>query len=114
MRSLHVGGFCVYYCHIMRVCYFCGTKLDEKLEVYRSSTCVHCKKDLKICYNCRFHSLGAHMDCLESIAEPVRDKDRSNFCDYFRFKDSTVKSSSRDQGKRAKEDFQKLFGNGLL
>ena len=97
----------------MRVCYFCGKELDEKLEVYRSSTCVNCKKDLKICYNCRFYSKGAHMDCLESVAEPVRDKDRSNFCDYFQFKDSAGKSSSGDQDKRAKEDFQKLFGNGL-
>jgi hypothetical protein len=97
----------------MRVCYFCGTKLDDKLKVYRSSACVSCKKDLKICYNCRFYKKGAHMDCLESIAEPVRDKDRSNFCDYFRFKDSTGESSSKGQDKRAKEDFQKLFGNGL-
>jgi len=113
VRSLHVGRFCVYYCRIMRVCYFCGRKLDEKLEVFRSSTCESCGKDLKICYNCRFYSKGAHMDCLESVAEPVRDKDRSNFCDYFRFKESTVESSSGDRKERAKEGFQKLFGNGL-
>ena len=113
LRGRH---FYVYYFQIMRICHFCGTRLDEKMEVHRSSTCVSCGKDLKICYNCRFYSKGVHNDCLETSAEPVRDKDRSNFCDYFKFKDS-ADSASKDNpsgGRKAhvREDFLKLFGNG--
>ena len=90
-----------------------GTGLDEKLEVHRSTTCTSCGKDLKICYNCRFYSPGVHNDCLETSAEPVRDKDRSNFCDYFSFKDSgSAQRSSADRDSHAREDFLKLFGNG--
>ena len=82
------------------------------MEVHRSSTCLSCRKDLKICLNCRFYSKGAHNDCLETSAEPVRDKDRSNFCDYFRFKESAAEDRKEAGGKdHAREDFQKLFGN---
>jgi hypothetical protein len=97
----------------MRTCHFCGRQLDEKMEVYRASTCVSCGKDLKICYNCRFYSKGIHNDCLETSAEPVRDKDRSNFCDYFKFKDAaSAERSSSDRKQDARESFLNLFGDG--
>jgi hypothetical protein len=95
----------------MRVCHFCRTQLADTLEVHRSTTCSSCGKDLKICLNCHFYSKGVHNDCLETSAEPVRDKDRSNFCDYFRFRHSggAAPGASSDT---AKDDFLKLFGNG--
>ena len=89
--------------------------MDEKQEVHRSTACASCGKDLKICYNCHFYSKGAHNDCLESSAEPVRDKDRSNFCDYFRYKDSKDGPSASTQEKRerqSKKEFMNLFGDG--
>ena len=96
----------------MRICHFCRTPLEEKSEVHRASACSSCGKDLKICYNCRFYSPGAHNDCLETSAEPVRDKDRSNFCDYFKFKESGAAEPDSPAGRdHAKEDFLKLFGN---
>ena len=94
----------------MRVCHFCGTKLDVHLEVHRATTCGSCGKDLKICLNCRFYSKEAHNDCLESSAELVRDKDRSNFCDYFQFRDSADKSPA-GANERARKDFMNLFGD---
>jgi hypothetical protein len=103
--ALRVSSF------IMRICRFCGTPLDEKMEVHRSSTCPACGKDLKICLNCRFYSKGIHNDCLETSAEPVRDKDRSNFCDYFQFKDTAGKGAT-DRKERARDDFRRLFGDG--
>jgi hypothetical protein len=97
----------------MKICHFCGTQLDDQEEVFRHSACISCGRDLKICYNCRFYSKGSHNDCLETSAEPVRDKDRANFCDYFVFKDSrgTEKQSAPSKDRR-KEDFLKLFGDG--
>ena len=110
---MRLSRFYVYYFPVMRICHFCGTQLDEKMEVHRSSTCISCGKDLKICYNCHFYSKGVHNDCLETSAEPVRDKDRSNFCDYFRFKDSATADKTSAGGKdHTREDFLKLFGNG--
>ncbi len=93
----------------MRVCYFCGAVIDDSVRVYRETTCPNCGKDLKICYNCAFYSPGSHWDCKESIGEPVREKDRANFCEYFRFKE--VKNTDKpDKVSKSKEDFKKLFG----
>jgi hypothetical protein len=83
------------------------------MEVHRASACSSCRRDLKICFNCRFYSPGIHNDCLETSAEPVRDKDRSNFCDYFKFKESAASGNDPAGGPdHAREDFSKLFGNG--
>ncbi len=90
--------------------------MENPREVYRSSTCPSCKRDLKICLNCRFYSPGAHWDCSESIDEPVRDKDRANFCTFFSFRDSPLKSAGSAQSQEAKEKARRkldqLFGDG--
>lgn len=97
----------------MRACHFCGAALDERAPVFRASTCPSCSKELKICLNCRFYSKGAHWECLESIPEPVRDKERSNFCDYFQFRDEAGRGKNRDTERhtKAKQDFGRLFGD---
>jgi len=95
----------------MRVCTFCGTILDRDIKIGRSSVCPNCQKDLKICLNCIFYSKDAHWNCRESISELVRDKDKSNFCDYFKLKESQGSKMPPDKQNQAKEDFFKLFGN---
>ncbi len=99
----------------MRVCYFCKARIDDKIQIYRNSECPNCGKDLKICYNCKYYSKGAHWDCLETIGEPVREKDRANFCEYFRFKEVSEPSrtglgQATDKKKKAEERIRKLFG----
>ncbi len=105
----------------MHACHFCSTPVENPREVYRSTTCSACGKDLKICLNCRFYSPGAHWDCSESIDEMVRDKDRANFCTFFSFRSSDLSSDSSSKpgtGGGAKSDpgqarkkLDKLFGN---
>jgi hypothetical protein len=98
----------------MYACHFCGTAIENPREVFRSSTCPSCGKDLKICLNCRFYSPGAHWDCSESVDEPVNEKDRSNFCTFFSFRDSQKKASGSpapDARQQAKKKLDKLFGN---
>jgi len=92
----------------MKACHFCGRALPEGERVYRSSACAGCGKDLKICRNCRFYSAGAHWDCLESIHDPVADKERANFCEFFQFKDS--KPQAQEKPEKARDDFRRLFG----
>jgi hypothetical protein len=100
----------------MYACHFCGTVVENPREVYRSSSCPSCGKDLKICLNCRFYSPGAHWDCAESIDELVKDKDRSNFCTFFSFRAAQIASPgatppSPDAKQQAKRKLDKLFGN---
>ena len=94
----------------MRVCYFCGSEIDSKLEIFRTTECPSCKRELKICKNCRFYSPGSKWDCHETIDELVIDKERANFCSFFKFSEKSGKESSADSSG-AKEEFNKLFNN---
>ena len=96
-------------------CTFCGTKIENAREVYRSSTCPSCRRDLKICLNCRFYSPGAHWDCSETIDEPVAEKDRANFCTFFSFRATALKpggSAGTDARDKARRKLDQLFGDG--
>ncbi len=98
----------------MYACHSCGTAVDNPREVFRSSTCPSCGRDLKVCLNCRFYSPGAHWDCAESIDELVKDKDRANFCTFFSFRDSAAGPKGKpgsDARQQAKKKLDQLFGN---
>ncbi len=47
-------------------------------------TCPSCHADLHACLNCSLYDEGSHHECRESSAEWVKDKERSNVCEYFR------------------------------
>jgi hypothetical protein len=100
----------------MKECFFCGHSLAEGERVYRSSTCSHCGKDLKICRNCRFYSPGVHWDCSESIQDPVHDKERANFCEFFQFREGPSQGrqpgSASNGKKKAHDALNRLFGEG--
>jgi predicted RNA-binding Zn-ribbon protein involved in translation (DUF1610 family) len=96
----------------MRQCYSCGHQLDEKMEVFRTTLCPNCGKDLKVCLNCKFYSPGGQWDCRETIDEQVKDKDRANFCSFFSFKTGgSGKSEAESRHDKAKKEFNSLFGD---
>lgn len=89
-------------------CYFCGGELEERKPV-RTDVCPSCGRDVKVCLNCIFYDEGAHNKCREPQAEWVKEKDRSNFCEYFRFSGRPGKRGvSRENSARKKLD--NLFG----
>jgi hypothetical protein len=98
------------------------SSLDEQMPIYRTTNCPSCGKDLKICLNCRFYEKGAHWDCRETISEPVRDKEKANFCDYFSIRSYTPAeaealkkngmSKAEKKQKEARSKLDDLFGNG--
>jgi hypothetical protein len=90
----------------MSNCYFCGASLEA--PIYRSSECPQCGKDSKICRNCEFYSETSHWECRESISEAVQDKERSNYCDFFRLAKARKK---QDKSRDSLDAFNKLFGD---
>jgi hypothetical protein len=93
-------------------CYFCGVQAGEE-KIYRTTLCVSCGKELRICLNCKFYSPGNHWDCRETIGEAVRDKERANFCDWFSPAPSAsqkISSTPQAKAQNARSDFNKLFG----
>ncbi len=93
----------------MGKCFFCGS--DIEAPVYRSTVCPNCGKDVKICLNCVFYSPGSHWDCRETIPEQVKDKERSNFCDYFRLGSNYHEDHPQKDPGQQRKAFDDLFGD---
>lgn len=64
-------------------CWNCSTQLSP-LDYGRADTCSKCGKDTKVCKNCAFYDPNYNNECKETQADRVVEKERSNFCDYFR------------------------------
>ena len=93
------------------MCKKCGKPMPEG-TIYRDSTCPSCGADLHSCINCKFYAPGSHYDCHETIEEPVRDKDRSNFCDFFKpavTGTGTGPACGDDKAQKARDAFNALF-----
>lgn len=90
---------------------------DAHLEIFRTTTCPRCGKDAHVCLNCRFYDTSAHMECREPIAEPVGQKDRANFCEYFKVREgagsgpAAADRAAADRAGRAREAAARLFGD---
>ena len=68
-----------------RHCHRCGTAWPLSAQPGRGESCENCRADLRACLNCRHHDRYAAHGCRERRAEPVEDKDRGNFCEWFEF-----------------------------
>ena len=106
------------------ICWKCRKETGIEKPV-RGDECPLCHADLHVCKVCEFYESGAHNDCRETSAEFVGDKERRNFCDYFRArKDCPVKpgndssvmlgldpgiSSGKSKADAAKDAFNALF-----
>ena len=101
----------------MKICARCEKQISVGRTVSRRETCPHCGAWLHSCVNCRFYSPGMHNDCRESRSDPVRDRESSNFCEFFEFRDSGAKGSAAsgtsaqsEEHRKARDAFDKLFG----
>ena len=68
----------------MAVCYVCRTTIDPLSKVGIRDTCPRCHRDLHVCKNCAFHDPSAQNQCRENQAEQVSDREKSNFCTWFK------------------------------
>jgi len=66
-----------------RVCHACGATGVPDDPVPRESVCERCGADLRCCRNCRHWDARYHNECKETEADPVTDKSRRNFCEFF-------------------------------
>lgn len=79
-------------------CYKCKMTLNLSANdnISRSEDCDHCHTDLRVCYMCQFFDKNAYNECREPNAPRILEKDKGNFCDYFRLGPN---SNSADSGK---------------
>ncbi|MCC7405277.1 MAG: hypothetical protein IT288_12835 [Bdellovibrionales bacterium] len=85
-------------------CFKCGVETEFSDSVGIRDECQNCGEDSHCCRNCRFYDPKVYNECKETSADVVREKDRSNFCDYYQ--PSTGDGGTgptRDQLKNAAE-----------
>jgi hypothetical protein len=91
---------------IKGTCWHCAMELTA-LDYGRGETCSQCGRDTKVCKGCEFYEASAPNACREPQADPVLEKERSNFCDYFR--PGSIKASRVVSRNAAREAAEALF-----
>ena len=72
-----------------------------------------CRADLRVCLNCQSYDRSVAQQCRERRAEPVLEKDKGNFCEYFDFarRNWVPKSEKDKRADAAREQLKKLLGD---
>lgn len=95
------------------VCWKCGASLaDYSLPLRRLEECRKCGAELHVCKLCEWYSISVAKHCREPIAEEVKDKERANFCDYFKARPGAYSAAPADAAAQAKAGLDALFGGG--
>jgi hypothetical protein len=93
------------------LCWRCGASLQGlPLPLGRAAECLACGAPLHVCRLCEFYEPRAANACREPIAEPVMDKERANFCGYFRPRPNAYKPRDDAPAKAARAGLDALFG----
>ena len=93
------------------VCWRCGHSLaDLSLPLQRLDECRNCHAELHVCRMCEFYSITVAKHCREPIAEEVKDKERANYCDYFKPRPGAYSNVGLSAAAQAKSDLDALFG----
>ena len=67
------------------LCRHCGTAVTRDAPIPRDAECTGCGRDLRACVQCRHYDPAYNNACRETEAEPVAEKERRNFCEFFEF-----------------------------
>jgi hypothetical protein len=96
-----------------RHCHHCGWEWTTPGQPGRSEQCLQCQADLRVCLNCVSYDPRAAQQCRDRRAEPVADKDRGNFCEYFELAKRVFKpgETANARESKAREQLRKLFGD---
>lgn len=64
-------------------CYQCSAEIASN-NTGRQDSCEKCGRDVHVCRNCSNWDRNYNNECRESQADRVVDKEKSNFCDWWK------------------------------
>lgn len=92
-------------------CWKCGKELKHLLLPFsRYEECNYCKADLHACIACKHYDPSVSDGCREDRADFILDKDKANFCDYFKVNTKAYKKQDNAEAKEARAKLAELFG----
>ena len=93
-------------------CYRCGASLaDLSLPFSRLEECPDCENYLHVCRMCVYFDPAVPKQCREDDAEEVQEKERANFCEWFKPNKSAFEPSYSASESRARDELASLFGD---
>lgn len=96
-------------------CWKCGTRMRNLLLPFsRYEECGTCKADLHVCLACRHYDSTLSDACREDRADFVLDKDKANFCDYFKASPNAWQKKDDTETRAARAGLAELFGEEPL
>lgn len=94
------------------VCWKCGASLAAlSMPFRRLEVCPECDSELHVCRMCTFYDPNSIDQCTQEDAEEVREKERANFCDYYKPRTSAYLARDTSQSDAAKNKLDALFGD---
>jgi hypothetical protein len=68
---------------------------------------------LRVCVNCVSYDPRVAQQCRDRRADPVEEKERGNFCEYFEMirRPFVAKKGENPREEAAREKLKKLFGD---
>jgi len=76
----------------------------------RYEECSACKADQHVCLMCKEYDPTVADGCREDRADYVLDKEKANFCDYFKPRPGAFQPKDDSQTREARERLAELFG----
>lgn len=93
------------------ICYRCGASLAELTPpISRHDECPECTVYLHVCRMCEFYDPNVPKKCTEDDAEEVIEKERLNFCDWFKPGVEVFDARQAAEASRAEGELASLFG----
>lgn len=94
-------------------CWRCGASLAELTPpIERRDECPACRAQLYVCKFCEFYNIKVAKQCREPVADEVKDKERANFCGYFKPNPRAYVPADISVANKAKAELDALFGGG--
>lgn len=95
-------------------CWKCGQELKNLLLPFsRYEECNFCKADLHACIACKNYDPSVSDACREDRADFILDKDKANFCDYFKVNTHPYQKQDNKEAKAARAKLAELFGEEI-
>ncbi|NQV71321.1 MAG: hypothetical protein HQ498_14945 [Pseudohongiella sp.] len=96
-------------------CWKCGSELKNLLLPFsRYEECSTCNADLHACIACKNYNPAVADACREERADFVLEKDKANFCDFFKANPKPFRKQDNVEARQAKARLANLFGEGSL
>ena len=98
---------------LTRHCHHCGWIWNLSVPPSRTENCHECGADMRICLNCVHYDSKVAWQCREKRADPVAEKDRANFCEYFDFirREYIAADGGNSREDAARDALKKLLGD---